>query len=62
MSESIIVPVIDSNHDFAYLSQFQMALAPYETWWELFLWVVFAVLFFYKLHQYLIAPYLHETV
>ncbi len=62
MPESIIVPVVDSNYDLAYLSPFQMALAPYEVWWTLFLWITFAVVLFYKFYQYLIDPYLHETV
>jgi hypothetical protein len=59
MPESIIVPVIDSNYDLAYLSPLQAALAPYEVWWSLGLWAVFAFLLFFQLHKYLIAPYLH---
>ena len=62
MPESIVVPVVDSNYDLAHLSPFQVALAPYEMWWELILWTAFGVLFFYKFYQYLVVPYLHETI
>lgn len=62
MPESIIVPTFDPNYDLAFLTPLQMALAPYEVWWSLFLWSVFAFMLFFKIHQYLISPYLNDSV
>ncbi len=61
MPDSIIVPSFDPNYDLAYLSPFQRALVPYEVWWELFLWAVFAFFLFFIIYHYLIHPYLHES-
>jgi hypothetical protein len=61
MPDSIIVPTVDWQYDLAYLTPLQIWLAPYEIWWELFLWAVFAFLLFYKIYQYLILPHLHES-
>ncbi|NCP67406.1 hypothetical protein GW756_04015 [bacterium] len=61
MPESIIVPSFDPNYDLAYLTPLQLFLAPYEVWWELCLWTVFAFALAFKIYQYLIYPYLYDT-
>ncbi len=61
MPESIIMPTIDPSFDLVRLNPFQAFLLPYEMWWSLFLWIVFAALLSYQIFRYLIAPYLHET-
>lgn len=61
MPESIIVPTLDPNYDLAALSPLQQALLPYEIWWELFLWALFAAILSWKFYEYIIKPYLNES-
>ena len=58
MPASIIVPSLDPNYDLVVLSPLQIALVPYEGWWSLFLWTMFAFLLFYQIYKNLLAPYL----
>jgi len=58
MPDSIIVPEVDPNYDLAVINSLQSALLPYEVWWSLGLWALFAATLSFVFYHYVLSPYL----